>query len=549
MRSPRFITRVLLLQLLVVAVVTAVFTGILSWVTVQHLRGEAEASALAIARAVASDPEVRRVVAGASEGAAPEVAEEVLRGRAGDVAESTGALFIVITDAEGLRLAHPDPERLREQVSTEFRPVLEGREVVAWETGTLGESARAKVPVRDPEGGEPVGMVSVGFARSGVYASLRGQLAWTAGAATLALLIGALAALVFRGRWERSTLGLQPEELVALVQNQEAVLNGVAEGVVAVDEAGTIRLANDVAVELLGVGELQGRAVTDPALPQPVARLLRPGGQQGRRDHVVVGDRVLYLDCRPVQRDGRVLGWVVVLRDRTDILELTERLDSVRTMTSALRVQRHEFANRIHVAAGLLDAGQVEEAREFLRTLERRGAVDYPLVDADLIDDPFLRSFLGLKSLEAAERGVRMQVGGDTLLLDELRDPEDAATVLGNLLDNAVRAAAPGSGWVEVTLMQSGGDLVLTVADSGPGIGEGVDVFARRPQEGGAVHGHGIGLPLVRELTRRRGGDVWVIDRGGSPGQGAVVGARIPGVLGEGGRVGGESVPGGGGVR
>ena len=63
---------------------------------------------------------------------------------------NTGALFVVITDDHGIRLAHPDPQLLGEVVSTSFAEALAGRESVAWESGTLGESARAKVPVRDP---------------------------------------------------------------------------------------------------------------------------------------------------------------------------------------------------------------------------------------------------------------------------------------------------------------------------------------------------------------------------------------------------------------
>ena len=72
---------------------------------------------------------------------------------------------------------------------------------------------------------------------------------------------------------------------------------------------------------------------------------------------------MLYLDSRPVVRDGHALGDVLIVRDRTDLVALTERLETVRTMTAALRVQRHEFANRMHVAAGLIDADRVPQAR------------------------------------------------------------------------------------------------------------------------------------------------------------------------------------------
>ena len=61
--------------------------------------------------------------------------------------ERTGALFVVITDDQGIRLAHPDPDRLGEVVSTSFEDALAGRETVGMGFGHArrirpGEGAR-----------------------------------------------------------------------------------------------------------------------------------------------------------------------------------------------------------------------------------------------------------------------------------------------------------------------------------------------------------------------------------------------------------------------
>ena len=71
-------------------------------------------------------------------------------------------------------------------------------------------------------------------------------------------------------------------------------------------------------------------------------------------------------------------------------------------MTDALRVQRHEFANRLHVTAGLIDAGRVPDARDYLdEVLEAsREAAIVPLTDR--LAEPFLASFLESKALRAA---------------------------------------------------------------------------------------------------------------------------------------------------
>lgn len=242
-----------------------------------------------------------------------------------------------------------------------------------------------------------------------------------------------------------------------------------------------------------------------------------------------MGDRMLYLESRAVRRDGRALGDVLIVRDRTDLIALTERLEAVRTMTSALRVQRHEFANRLHVAAGLIDAGRVDDARAFLDELVSRGPVAFPVTGLDLVGDPFLHAFLGAKGVEAAERGVALRIAADTQVIGTVRRAEDVASVLGNLVDNAVVAAVAGAReprWVEVSVLSDGDALVVTVADSG----EGLRPSDPRPHadDGSAdsVHGHGMGLPLATEIARRSGGDLWIIDSGG-PDHGAVFAARL----------------------
>ncbi len=212
--------------------------------------------------------------------------------------------------------------------------------------------------------------------------------------------------------------------------------------------------------------------------------ILHAVAERTAQDGIVVGDRVLYLDSHAVVHDGRALGDVLVLRDRTDLIALAERLETVRAMTSALRVQRHEFANRLHVATGLIDARRPDEARAFLAEQLGRGPVDFPVDGLERVEDPLLQSFLGAKAMEAGERGVALHIADDTLLHGTLVGAEDVAAVVGNLLDNAFTAAVRGDEprEVEVALLDDGDALVVTVADSGPGIEEGRDVFAARLQ-------------------------------------------------------------------
>lgn len=544
----RFSTRMLVLQLACVAGVVAICTGVFVWLGVQQLRAEAESSALSIARTVAADADVRSRVARISADPGTPSADELRDGPlavlAAETEKGTGALFVVITDDHGIRLAHPDAALLGQVVSTSFADALAGRETVSWASGTLGASARAKVPVRDPESGEPVGEVSVGFAPASVFGELPLLLAGVGLAAAAALLLGTIVSMLLRRRLERLTLGLQPEELAALVQNQAAVLDGVGDGVLGCAPDGTITVANAQAARLLGRADLVGRGLSELGLPSAVMAALTATSDAARSsaaEPVQIGERVVFIDTRPVSREDRDLGTIVVLRDRTDVVNLTDRLESVAATTDALRVQRHEFANRLHVTAGLIDADRTPDARAYLDQVLEASRTEAFVPPNEHFREPFLLSFLESKSVGAAERGVRLTVGADSLVRGVVAEPEDVATVLGNLIDNAVAAAVAGEQprWVIVELLEDDTTLVLTVSDSGRGVAD-ADALSERlagdravsdePDDPAAVHGRGIGLPLARRVAQRVGGDVWLADAGGG-GSGAVFCARLPNAL------------------
>src|SRR5699024_10467424 len=95
----------------------------------------------------------------------------------------------------------------------------------------LGDSVRAKVPVRAPGTDAVVGEVSVGLATESLTRTLLVSISWII---LFALLAAVLATLVGRAtvrRLKRETLGLEPAEIAQLVRDQQAVLYGVTDGV------------------------------------------------------------------------------------------------------------------------------------------------------------------------------------------------------------------------------------------------------------------------------------------------------------------------------
>lgn len=549
----RFSTQTLLLQLGVVLLVVLLSGTVHAWLVYGRIRTEAENQALTLARTVASDPALRSQVDAISKEPGTPPAAVLAAGPIQDAAEAarsrTGALFVVVTDETGLRLAHPDRARLGERVSTDPSDALSGKEVTTGNTGTLGPSAGGKVPVYAPGStATVVGEVSVGYSMESLSQSLAEDIGPIALTAAGSLVAGVLASFLLRRRLQRLTLGLEPEEISTLVHDQVAVLQGVDDGVIGISPDGRITVFNAAARRLLGAPDRVGATWAEAAVPAQLKALTEPSAHDAEAVEIVAGGRVLVANARKALHRKEDLGWVVMLRDRTELLELTRQLDAVGTMSAALRAQRHEFANQLHTIAGFMSIGEDGQAKEYLARISATGPLKFPVQQAELLQDPYLQAFVGAKGVEAAERGVALRIGPDTLVRGQVTEPQDVTTVLGNLIDNAVNAAVAGSStqrWVELELLDEpgpdGGTLHIVVADSGDGLAciEPEKVFVEgfttaEPAEGSIAKagGQGLGLALVRQLARRRGGDVRVLEPGTAAGPGAVFMATMPRVTG-----------------
>jgi len=537
----RLATQILLFQLAVVFLTLGIAYGLLALIYHQRLIDEYGNRSLAIARVLAAAPRVRGDVAADNvELPAPaSLVDGPLQVLANQVREATGVLFVVFTDDQGIRLSHPNPDQLGKPVSTEPTAALTGEEEVVEQSGTLGESVRAKVPVFAPGSDRVVGQVSVGMSTSSVYGLLRNEQRLSAMTAGPALLIGVVLSVLLARRWREQTLDLQPPEMTELVRTQEAVLHGIGEGVLAADTEGNTTFVNDEACRLLEIGSATGHPIDEIGLTPRVLRVLRTCDPTPTLANV--GDRVLVVSARPVAREGRELGTVLVARDRTDVELLTRQLDAVKLMSTVLRAQRHEFANRLHLLNGLLHSGHTDEASSYLEELLGSGPLGSAVPGIDTIRDPFLQAFLAAKAAVAREAGAKLRLGANTWAPGWLKVPVDVTTVLGNLLDNAidaVRGTDNPTKTVDVELLQDGSTLHITVVDSGDGVASDfvdqvfIEGTSTKPQSD-LPGGRGIGLALSRQIARGLGGDIR-LSSPGNPGaelSGAEFIARLPGVM------------------
>jgi two-component system phosphate regulon sensor histidine kinase PhoR len=319
-----------------------------------------------------------------------------------------------------------------------------------------------------------------------------------------------------------------------------AILSGMVEGVLVVNEHGRLQRANEAARRLLQIGDaVEGRHYPEigrqPAVALQIAAAL--GGRPtesveltGLRDSgVTLIARTAPVDISP----GR--GAVVVLHDITDI----RRADRIRR--DFVANVSHELRTPLTAIRGYVEAladATPEESRRFLEIVARH----------TLRMERLVRDLLRLARLDAGQEALdRVPCSIDSLFSAieadlagtiaarhqrvERRIAEDATTVTGdpaklqdalrNLLENATNYSPDGSR-ILLEAQRRKDRIIITVTDEGPGMppSDLTRIFERfyrvdksRTRDGRDPGGTGLGLSIVRHLIELHGGRVSAANR------------------------------------
>jgi len=524
MLRQRLSTQVVIMMVAILVVTMAAGFVVVQWNLNRQLDEQYEQRALAVAESLASQPGLQQAVSAGDPGGIGPHGE--VQGMAMAAMRSTAAAFVVVTNAQGIRLSHRNPRLIgtpigypdREPTSSE--PFRTGRPWMGIQHGTLGMEATGKAPLFSR--GKLIGEVSAGFLTARVADQAARALPELAAYFLAVLALGVLAALGLSRRLKRQTFGLELREIAALLQEREAMLHGIREGVLGYDKNERIVLANDFARQLLALPpDFVGRPLRQILPPGRLADVVT-GEVEGSDLLVLHGDRVLAANRMPIWHERRHhLGWVVTFQDRTESEALKRQLDDTIGLTETLRAQSHEFANRLHTLVGLVELGRYDEAIQFVTDVSAERADLTERLQARIKDAKLVALILAKVSL-ADERDVTLRVMDDSHAGDPITDVSEVLTVAGNLIDNAIDAAAAADRprWVELTIVAAEHDLLIRVRDSGPGVPHDMreaifmDGVTTKSSATGARRG--LGLALVRQVVTGRGGMISVGHDGGA---------------------------------
>lgn len=459
--------------------------------------------AIAIARTVAQMTDVQDTV-GTSEGF------EVIQPIAERIRLATDVDYIVIFDMHGVRYSHPSESKigtvLEEAASHE---AMSQHEYISKAIGVQGHSIRAFVPIMNQEGSQQVGVINVGILSHtwfNLWEQYRSDILFSL---IWGLFVGLIGTVILANHIKKQTLNLEPYEIARIVQERSAIMQAMDIGILATDANGKITFINRIARQYTHFfgqnGTLQELFQNTWLAKEKIERLesYRP---------LLLFDQMYLVRTFPISIQDKNEGLLIMITDRQEAHTMAEELTGVKNLVDSLRAQHHEYLNRLHSIAGLIQLERNEDALSLI--IDEISDEEHVIQRLrDRILDYSIQGLLLGKHSRAKELGVHLTVDEESYFIDFMTgfSSGDLVTIIGNLIDNAMEACLSKEVRdVNILLQGDKHFLFIEVQDSGKGIdGRPEKIFdygfTTKQQDG-----HGIGLALVKQIVESNKGSIQV---------------------------------------
>lgn len=425
----------------------------------------------------------------------------------------SGVRFITVMDMDRIRKTHPDPKMIGTYYDNHDADLaFKGSEQTSIDHGSLGMSLRAFSPVYTADG-KQVGVVLVGLMLDEVAATVMQSRYSVLFGSACGLVIGMLGAVLLARHIKKVTFGMEPFVIAKVLEERNAILASVREGIFAVDNDSCITVINTEALRLFhkaGISDkVIGKNVEDFVPNTRMQNVLKTGMAELDQDQDLEGVTLL-TNRVPVLVDGEIVGVVATFRDKTEVRKMAEKLVDIKIYAEALRSQTHEFMNKLHVVIGMIHMEYYDELKDYVMKIAHQYQVEVGAV-VRKIKDPVVAGFLLGKLSWAREVGVEMDLAEDCFLPD-MSDSDivtELITIIGNLLDNAVDAVKKSTvKRINVKIIQNCGVLKIEVSDTGKGIPK--DQYETIFKNGYSTKGEnrGVGLYIMKCSLERLKGEI-----------------------------------------
>lgn len=472
-------------------------------------------NAMLVARTVAYLPEIKTYLQSEDVAKATNKINNIIE----EIRFINKADYIVIMNMDRVKYSHPSKEQIGEiSKSTDINAAFAENYYLSKAKGEEGTMIRAFVPIMN-DSNKQIGVVVVGFSLPTfiqIMDDYQNEIIITVG---LSILFSIWGAHTLGRHIKKQMFGLEPHEISKMYVERTETFNAMHEGIIAIDKDFYITIFNKKASELLGVagdsasniGKNIFDVLPDTRLPEIVI-----SGQPVYDQELYINNHSIISNRIPIIVKGEKVGALAVFKDLTEFKKLAEELTGVKAFVQALRVQTHEYKNKLHTIAGLLHLGHTKQALEYLSQVKD----EHDNVTKFLNERIYNENISGLllsKISRGKELGITVTIDKESRFtrFPSKLDHHDFVVLFGNLIENAFDALiAVDKEEKEITISIDDNDGMLAILVSDNGIGMQEEVQSHIFESGfstKAKENRGIGLFLVNEIVNKGNGTIEVI--------------------------------------
>ncbi len=419
--------------------------------------------------------------------------------------------LIEVVDADGLRYSHVDQSLLFQTYDNDdYLDALSGDEYLITSESALGRTRKSFVPIYD--GSDIIGVAIAEVQIRDINAVKRDTTLVLVSGFIVGLALSILGLIWLSRKFMSELFGFRPDEIAHLYAENRSVIEQLNEALISVDAEGVVTTVNPMLMKMFEMTQSPIGQPADVVFPHVDFKRIIEHDTHIDNKYKKIGQQKFLMNAYPLYLDNEIIGATAVFRSHLEVDALVDQINGYRQIAEALRAQKHEFQNKLHVVLGLIKMKDYEKAENYImeHVYSTNLASDY--YTSRLKDDRILALFVG-KDIQSKEFGVTLLLTSDSFI-GRSHTPihsDDIVLVLGNLIDNSLEAYQGKDiedKRIVVDIFEDDELIKFTVIDQAGGIDPAV--VDRMFQKGVSTkdgNSRGTGLSLVQEIVTLYNGD------------------------------------------
>lgn len=354
-------------------------------------------------------------------------------------------------------------------------------------------------------------MFAVIFAVSFLHLSSEGELSGTVIILLILITVLGLAISIFTvlymaSEYKKDLMGFTPYEIGMLYSEYKSLIEQLSEGVISVDKDNRIITLNEQFKSSYNLSDRDKGKIVYEVFPHINFKEIMTGKNRIHNKLTEIFDEKILLSTFPLYMDGQVIGATAIIRSRYEVDKLIDQISGYRKISKALREQKHEFRNKLHVILGLIKIKDYDMVNSYITENIYTTNLTSDYYSSRIKDDKVSALFVG-KEIQSKEYETLIRLTDDSFLSKRHKtiDSDDLIIVIGNLIDNSLEAYGKkdfDNKKVVVKLLEDENQVLIGVTDHAGGIDPLVrDRIWKRGVSTKDGDSRGTGLSLVNEIV------------------------------------------------